>query len=62
MVYNTLSKFISDDGFGDEESLNKLVPELQKISTMNVSGDSGVLIDFFEDIELKKEYYQKWTV
>lgn len=59
MVYNTLSKFVSDDGFGDEESLNKLVPELQKISTMNVSGDSGVLIDFFEDTELKKEYYQE---
>ena len=28
MVYNTLSKFISDDGFGDEESLNKFTTNI----------------------------------
>lgn len=60
LVYKVMSEFISSGKeFGDEDELKKLVPELQKVSTMNISGDSGQLVDFFADTDIKRELYKK---
>ena len=60
LVYKIMSEFISSgNDFGDDEALKKLVPELQEVSTMNISGGAGQLIDFFQDTSTKKELYKK---
>lgn len=60
LVYKAMSDFLSSGkDFGDEEQINKLVPELQRISTMSVAGNDSTLVDFFDDVEKKKEEYSK---
>lgn len=60
LVYKIISEFVSSgNDFGDDKALSKLVPELQEVSTMNISGGAGQLIDFFEDTSRKKELYRQ---
>lgn len=60
LVYKIMSEFISSGKeFGDDEELKKLVPQLQKVSTMNISGDAGQLVDFFADKDVKKDLYRQ---
>lgn len=49
-----LTEFIIENKQEDADNLNELVQKLKEIDVKNIGGNSGEFIDFFEDIEEKK--------
>lgn len=56
MSKEVLIKFIGEQKQEDSDNLSELVDKLKQIEVSDISGGSGEFIDFFEDIEKKKEY------
>lgn len=52
---DALVKFISEGKQEDSENLNELINELKQIEIKDIAGTSGTFIDFFNDIDKKKE-------
>lgn len=49
-----LTEFIIENKQEDSDNLNELVQKLKEIDVKNIGGNSGEFIDFFEDVEEKK--------
>ena len=47
---------------GDEATLNNLLEDLRQVSVLKVGGDRRGALDFFNDVERKKEGYRKINV
>lgn len=55
MSKDVLVKFISENKQENSEYLNELIEQLKEIEVKDISGTNGVFIDFFKDLDKKKE-------
>lgn len=52
---HALGKFLSENKQDDSDNLNELIDELKQIEIKDISGTGGTFIDFFNDVDKKKE-------
>lgn len=52
---NALAKFLSENKQEDSENLNELINELKQIDIKDIAGTNGSFIDFFKDVDKKRE-------
>lgn len=55
MIQNVLLKEVSNGDLESEDTVNNIINELQKVAIMNIGSRGGSTINFFEDVEKKKE-------
>ena len=55
LAYDAISKTLLEGKLEDENSIDTLIERLSDIVTLNALGKNSNIIDFFQDIELKKD-------